>query len=140
MARDPVLQTVRTLRPSPEPPHPFTCWTSHSPPHFDISLFRPTSSSAIFLPSAIKSFAIVPASFPASVEAWIVFVNRRVAAPRLTAVGRAVYRKSKSGSTCAFRAIGEVRKSGGGDALRARSRCAEKDNAAREAMAGAPRI
>lgn len=80
------------------------------------------------------------ASFPPFTPARRVFDRRLVAAPRLTAVGRAVYRKSKSGLTCAPNATGEARNSGSGVASSAFVRCAAKAKAASDAMAGAPRI
>lgn len=83
---------------------------------------------------------IVPASFPTSIAASSVRVKRLVAAPRLTAVGRAVYKKFKMGITCALRASGDLRKSGAGEACSARERYAEKESEAKEAIAGAPRI
>ena len=67
-------------------------------------------------------------------------MSRRVAAPRFTAVGLALYKKSKRGRRCALRVSGEDKKAGVGDAWSARVRCAENDSAAREAIAGAPRI
>jgi hypothetical protein len=140
VANEPVLQTVNTFRPSPEPPLAFTSWTSQSPPHLAIALLRPTSSAATCLPSRIKSSAIARGSFPASREVWSVRARRRVAAPRLTAVGRAVNKKSRIGDTCALRLSGEERYSGGVWARRDRERCCETLRAAREAMAGAPRI
>ena len=140
MANEPVLQTVKTLRPSPEAPSAFTNSTNQSPPHLAIALLRPTSSAATCLPSCIRSSAIWRAPFPASKEVWRVRARRRVAAPRLTAVGRAVNRKSRIGETCALRASGDERKSGGGSDRRARSRSWAKASAARDAMAGAPRI
>jgi hypothetical protein len=104
-------------------------------------LFRPTSSAATRLPSSTKSSAIARASFPSLTDDRSVRERRRVAAPRLTAVGRAVNRKSRSGVTCAARDSGEERNSGGGSlARRARARCCETPRAARDAMAGAPRI
>ena len=135
-----MLHTVRTFRLSPEPPLFLTISTSHSPPHFDIFLFRPTSSSAICFPSEIRSFAIVSTSFPTSMAASSVHFKRLVAAPRLTAVGRAVYKNSKIGIRCVLRVSGDLRKSGTGDASSAQERWAEKESAAKEAIAGAPRI
>lgn len=44
------------------------------------------------------------------------------------------------GETCALRASGDERKSGEGDDRRARARDWENASAARDAMAGAPRI
>ena len=117
-----MLHTVRTFRSSPEPPLCFTVSTSHSPPHCDIFLLRPTSSSAICFPSEIRSFVIVSAFFPASTAASSARVKRLVAAPRLTAVGRAVDKNSKMEIRCALRVSGDLRKSGGGDAFRARER------------------
>lgn len=140
VANEPVLQTVNTFRPSPDPPPPFTRSTNQSPPHLAIALLRPTSSAAICLPSSTKSSAIARASFPAVKGGWSARERRRVAAPRLTAVGRAVNKKSRIGVTCAARDTGEERKSGGGSARRARVRCCETLRAARDAMAGAPRI
>lgn len=141
VANEPVLQTVNTLRPSPEPPSHFTRSTNQSPPHLAIALLRPTSSAATCLPSSTKSSAIARASFPALKDDWSVRERRRVAAPRLTAVGRAVNKKSRIGGTCAARDSGEERKSGGGSsARRPRVRCCETLRAARDAMAGAPRI
>lgn len=99
VANEPVLHTVNTLSSFPLPPLCLICSMSQSPPHFDISLFRPTSSSAINVPSATRSRAMDRASFPASSDACSVFVKRRVAAPRLTAVGRAVKRNDNIGST-----------------------------------------
>ena len=140
VANEPVLQTVKTLRPSPEAPLDFTKSTNQSPPHLAMALLRPTSSAAICLPSCIRSSAIWRASFPASKDDWRVRSRRRVAAPRLTAVGRAVKRKSSMGETCALRTSGDERKSGEGEDRRARARYWEKASPARDAMAGAPRI
>jgi hypothetical protein len=119
VANEPVLQTVNTFRPSPEPPPPFTCSTNQSPPHLAITLLRPTSSAATNLPSPIKSSAIARTSFPAFRDDWSVRERRRVAAPRLTAVGRAVNKKSRIVETCAARDSGEERNLGGGSARRA---------------------
>jgi len=140
VANEPVLQTVKTFRPSPAPPPPFTCSTNQSPPHLAIALLRPTSSAATCLPSSIKSSAIVRAFLPAFKDDWSVCERWRVAAPRLTAVGRAVNRKSRIGVTWAARDSGEEKNSGDGSARRARVRCCETLRAARDAMAGAPRI
>jgi hypothetical protein len=114
VANEPVLQTVNTFRPSPDPPLPFTSSANQSPPHFAIALLRPTSSAAICLPSSIKSSAIARASFSSLRDDWRVRARRRVAAPRLTAVGRAVNRKSRIGVTWAASDSGEERNSGEG--------------------------
>lgn len=90
VASEPVLQTVITFRSAPLPPSPLTRSTSHSPPHFDICLLRPTSSASISRASVMRSCATSRGFLPASMAAWSVLVSRRVAAPRLTAVGRAV--------------------------------------------------
>ena len=140
VANEPVLQTVNTFRPSPEPPPPFTCSTNQSPPHLAIALLCPTSSAAICLPSSITSSAIARASFLAVKDGWSVRERRHVAAPRLTAVGRAVNKKSRIGVMCAARDTGEERKSGDGSAHRARVRCCKTLRAGSDAMAGAPRI
>ena len=92
VARDPVLHTVMTLRPSPVPPAFLTRSTSQSPPHFAMALFLDTSSSSIALPSATRSVAIDRASFPAVMPSLSTLVSLRVAAPRFTAVGRDLYR------------------------------------------------
>ena len=94
VASEPVLQTVNTFRPSPSPPHPpSTTPANQSPPHLAIALFRPTSSAATRRPSATNASAIARAScVPACRADWSVRARRRVAAPRLTAVGRAVKR------------------------------------------------
>lgn len=98
VASDPVLHTVNKFNPSLTP----DSFTSHSPPSLAISLFLPTSSSATFLPSSISSCAISRGDlFWEDVrDAFNKPVSRRVAAPRLTAVGRAVNRYSRSGITC----------------------------------------
>lgn len=141
VANDPVLHTVSTFSALTLPPNfSFTCSSNHSAPNLDISLFRPTSSSAIFFASATRSCAIQRASRPASIDVWRVVLRRRVAAPRFTAVGLAVKRKDNNGRTCASRAVGEVRKSGNGTRRRAREMYCAKDRAASEAIAGAPRI
>lgn len=145
VASDPVLHTVRTLRVRGAAEVPPGAWsrtrsTSHSPAHFDICLFRPTSSSATALLSATKSSAIVRGSFPTAIPLSRVLLRRRVAAPRLTAVGRAVYRNARIPSMCVFRDSLDWRYSGGGDVARPRRRCCDRESAAREAMAGAPRI
>src|SRR5712671_7600726 len=112
VANEPVLQTVNTFRPSPEPPLSFTSSTSQSPPHFAIALLRPTSSAATCLPSSTKSCAIARASFPASRDDRSAHDRRRVAAPRLTAVGRAVNKKARIVVTWPRRDSGEERNPG----------------------------
>jgi hypothetical protein len=92
VANEPVLQTVNTFRPSPDPPLLITSSTNQSPPHLAIALLRPRSSAATCLPSSIKSSAIARACFPSLRDDWSVRARRRVAAPRLTAVGRAMKR------------------------------------------------
>lgn len=141
VASDPVLQTVSTFNPSPDSPPALICSISHSPPCFAISLLRPTSSSAILWPSATSSRAIILASLPSLVEVSRTFLRRRVAAPRLTAVGLAVYRKSRIGTTCDLSASGEAKDAGESeDWSNSASRCAAKESAASDAIAGAPRI
>src|ERR1700722_14190036 len=94
VASDPVLQTVRTLSSFPVPPPRFTRSINQFPPNLDIILFRPTSSSATFFPSAMRSCAMVLTLLPWPMDADIACLRRRVAAPRLTAVGRAGKRES----------------------------------------------
>ena len=60
--------------------------------------------------------------------------------PRLTAVGRDVLRKSRMVSSSCFRISGLARCRGWGDDARSRVRDCATESAARDAMAGAPRI
>ena len=94
VAKDPVLHTVKTFNPVPSSPLPTVSFTSHSPPHLDISLFLPISSSATSRPSVISNCAISSGDLPSLTPVLSTSVSRRVAAPRLTAVGLAVKRKS----------------------------------------------
>ena len=122
VASEPVLQTVMTLSLSPLPPRLLTCSTSQSPPHLDINLFRPTSSASISFASAMRSSAIARGSFPAPLDASSFFASRRVAAPRLTAVGRAVKMCARIASTCTLSASIDPSHSGAGEACSAPER------------------
>lgn len=135
-----MLQTVITFRSAPLPPWLLTCSTSHSPPHFDISLFLPTSSASICFASAMSSCAIVWVSLPASISTRSFLDSLRVAAPRFTAVGRAVKRCARSSDTCCFSASVVSSQGGVGEAFSALLRWFATASAAREAIAGAPRI
>lgn len=140
VASDPVLHTVRTFMFLTGFPINSLCWSSHSAPHRDIALFRPTSSSEISSPSAISSATMTETSFPMSIPVLSVFWSLRVAALKLTAVGRAVDKKARIGSTCARKATTEVRNSGVGDAAKPSFRFKAKVNPANDAIAGAPLI
>lgn len=117
-----MLQTVITLRSVPLPPWFLTRSTSHSPPHLDISLFLPTSSASIFFASEISSCAMVSTFLPASISVWSLLESRRVAAPRLTAVGRAVYRCARIASICCLKVFVVSNHSGDGEVARERVR------------------
>ena len=122
VAREPVLQTVRTFKLWPDPPFLLVSSISQSPPHFAICLFLVTSSAAISSPSAIKSLVTTLGDFTSSIEVCNVRVSRRVAAPKFTAVGRAVYKKSRISVTCNLRASVDERKCGGGVSRSARDK------------------
>ena len=140
VASDPVLHTVNKFKKLASSPLAFVTSASHSAPCLPISLFRPTSSSATACPSRTSSSAISRALFLSVTLSSRTRLSLRVAAPRLTAVGRAVKRKSSCNCTCAFRDSGEDKKSGAGDVLSARESDDANARAASDAMAGAPRI
>jgi hypothetical protein len=84
------LQTVKTLRVLEV--EGCTLLINQSPPHLAIALFLPRSSSEMSFPSAIKAVTIALGSSFAEIRSSNSFLSLLVAFPRLTAVGRAVYR------------------------------------------------